>query len=918
MRVMRVSALFLSLLLLPFNAWSGGLPPVVDAESRGLIRDALREQGVAWGDLTSADRLPPGARRLHVFVGDSLRDPMRAPEIAGSLASAIARDGGGTPETHWEGVLSAISQSWEAKPTITECESVRSGLPLSSQHIATSEAAGERWSKRAKNDLATRLNPDLDRVLGGLADEAIVTGCRVESALSGVAASDRSALLQEAERWLGDDLKLPGEEGPALLVAAWSSVDRGALLGAAAAWMAAIDEAGRTLSGLDAKAWPAAPLIWRIGLGEVWIGSMGANSGAGNPVLLVDPGGDDHWRIRPNAPSVADGVLMPVRGWIDLGGDDVWRSGSVGPGSAVFGVASGLDLAGDDVHQGGTLAAGAGVFGVGSWLDVAGRDRYSVVAGGQGFGLAGAGVLRDQRRDDIYRADRWAQGAALPGGVGVLHDQRGGDRYLLNDDVREDREVPSSVAEALLLADCHAGCGQGFASGVRGVADGGLAVLVDDGGDDVYAAGERAQGAARWRGFAVARDGGGDDVWLAGSDAQGSADQGGVAVLQDAAGADAYTSHHRSMAWAGDGSVAWLVELSGADRFVVGDGGLGVTRARSAAAFVLDRDGKGAYSHLEHAPSRERLPGIGVVAGAGGPVATSLAGGRVQRDGPHLSVSEIVVALTGLDASDGVALRRLNGSIERFVELSSADREALVRAIASNAMQEEDTEALTWHLGWLTSLTRRAPLLAGVVEEVAEAAVSNNAWGVREAAWQARAHLAEVEGLTLAPEDALRIATGAAVAMQKESHADVRAAAARAAGAFGEAGVASSLVDALLTEHLGLRRSAEKALLALATRTDGVAIARGLYAVASGEVDSAPAVRDASLRVLGATRQRDAVPVLEAALAEEDARTSRAAVEGLARHGSRAALSLLEPWMQSRPDQKAWIEGLNPQAARRR
>jgi HEAT repeat protein len=189
---------------------------------------------------------------------------------------------------------------------------------------------------------------------------------------------------------------------------------------------------------------------------------------------------------------------------------------------------------------------------------------------------------------------------------------------------------------------------------------------------------------------------------------------------------------------------------------------------------------------------------------------------------------------------------------------------------------------------------------------------------VREAAWHARAALARIDGLTIAPDDALRIATEAAVAMQKESHADVRAAAARAAGAFGEAGVASSLVDALLTEHLALRRSAEEALLLVASRTDGVAIARGLYGVAGGEMDADPAVRDAALRVLGAARQRDAVPVLESALASPDPRTALAAVEGLARHGSRAALVALGPWVESHPDQQGWIDSLSPEQGRSR
>jgi len=881
------------------------VPPVLDAATTRALRDALARQGVTLGDLGSVDRGQGSA--THPTVASALADPRTAPQAAQEWASAVAMDAAATPDRHWAGALRVIGESWQVEPAAGDCVAPET-TPLSSQHIAASEAAGQRWSKRERNDLAQRLNPDLDRTLGALAAAAERAACQVQAALGSVPADQRAALLVEAERWLGDDMALPAPS-PATdaVLAAWQGVDRAALLGAARGWLSAIDAATQKLVGLDAAAWPQSPLIWQIGLGEVWIGSMGANAGAGNPVLLVDPGGDDHWRIRPEARSAADGVLLPVRGWIDLGGDDVWRSGALGPGGAAFGVAAGVDLAGDDVHQGGSLGAGAGVFGVGSWLDVAGRDRYDIGEGGQGFGLAGAGILRDQRRDDIYRADRWAQGASLPGGVGVLHDQRGGDRFLLTDDVREDREF-EAVQRSLLLADCHAGCGQGFSAGLRGLADGGLGMLVDDGGDDLYSASERAQGAARWRGIGVARDGGGDDQWIGGRYVQASADEGSVAVLLDTAGSDRYFATHGAVGWAGADSVAWLLDLNGIDRFTVEAQGLGSTTASNALALLVDGDGWGNYSVVRGGSPGTRRPSIASIVSPQvvppSRVITGMASGSSQR----LSAGEIQALITALDGRREDALLVVDAALSGRTEPTQRERESLVQALSVAAERTVGTDAPRWILGWMVDLTRRTPLLAGTLEATASELLTHESAVVREAAWDARYRLSRVEGLTMAPDEALRISTEAAVALQNEAHADVRAAAARAAGAFGEAGVASSLVDALLTEHLALRRSAEAALLAVAACTDGMGVARGLWGAASGEESVDPVLRAAALRVLGASEQREAVDILVAALA--DPFLELAAVEGLARHGSRTARAALEPWVQAHPDSASWVRGL--------
>ncbi|MCO4773418.1 MAG: HEAT repeat domain-containing protein [Deltaproteobacteria bacterium] len=891
-------------LLLPLASAAEG-PQLLDASARAQLQDSLRLQGATLGDLSSADRDIDG---LHSWLADSLSDPLAAPELAHRLTSTVALDAAATPDAHWDGVLGVAAEAWGVTPKTPDCAPGQGGTPLSTQHIAASEAQGNRWSKRERNDLAQRLNPELDRILGGLADAAARAACGMDLALKEVDPDARPALAAEAERLLG---QVTFDDGAAAdVVSAWESVNKAALLGTARAWLQSVDTAAQSLAGLDDGAWPASPLIWRIELGEVWIGSPGANSGAGDPVLLVDPGGDDHWRVRTGKSSAGEG-LMPVRGWIDLGGDDVWRSGALGPGGAAFGVSAGVDLAGDDVHEGGSLAAGAGLFGVGAWLDVAGRDRYDVGQGGEGFGVAGLGVLRDRRRDDIYRADRWAQGAALPGGIGVLHDLRGGDRYLLTDDVREERDVAFEERPAALLPECHAGCGQGFAAGLDGLADGGTGLLVDDEGGDVYSAGEQAQGASRGRALGVARDGSGDDRWLVERYGQAAADAQGVAVLIDRSGVDEYLARSSAQGWAEDRSVAWLVESRGQDTYSAESKAQGATRGRSAVGAVLDLDG-GAFSRHAHAARGPRRPSLGVITGGAPTTVRGALLARMTRSSSQADVIKMLETVTG-DDERGLLARRTD--LLHSPQRAPAEREQLVRAVVASAERLIETDAPRHHLEWLGNLTRTSPLLAAELEALAGALVGHASWRVREAAWHARYRLSAVSDLTLAPEEALRIATDAAVALQKETHADVRAAAARAAGAFGGAEVAGSLTPGLLTEHLGLRRSSETALLAVASRTDGVGIARGLFdAVEDTGLDAV--VREAVTRVLGATGHKDAVEVLVPILNGDDAGLALAAAEGLARHGSRAASKALAPWLEAHPDKAEWATRLLEEGAR--
>ena len=890
----RAAASLVALLALGPLTAAGG-PSLLERETTQALRDELRATGVALDDLAAAarDTAPADLPLRTSFADAMLASPLDAPDGAWAIASRIAQDVGARGSAGWEGSLGLLTEQWGADGEGADsCGDRAGGRDLASQHIAAAEAAGERWSKREVNDLAVRLHPELNRMLGALADHAVVAACRVEVALAGVPSESREALLADADRLLMPTAPdLEQREVADRLVRAWSKVDRVALIAAARGWTEAVEASALALSGLDPAAWPSAPVIWRVGLGEVWIGSPTANSGTGDPVLLIDPGGDDHWRIRSDATALAG---APVRGWIDLGGDDVWRSGPSGAGAGVFGVGAGVDLAGDDVHAATDIATGAGVFGIGTWLDAGGHDVYGGERGVQGFGLLGAGLLRDTGRgDDVREAAALAQGAGLPGGLGVLHDDGGIDRYLLTPGAEPDL--------------CAGGCGQGAGIGLRPLLAGGIGVLVDDAGDDLYTSGRSSQAAGRWHGLGVLRDGGGDDTYLARNGSIASADRQGAAVLIDSAGDDRYLARSGSVATAGRRSVAWLVDLSGFDLYSA-NLGVGWSEAEDAASFLVDVGGSAHWAGglpmpvAGHPRAARRAPPISAVVGRAQPASDFSVGGLGSS--PTTTVAEVTAALTALAMPMSDPLDDLGERIATLIRRGAPPDQLLKLAgsIAADATRRErspDDDTVAWHLEWLGWLARTATLASSELEATAAALADHPAGSVRAAVWDARASLAEVPDLEFPPEEAERLATAAAVVLQREEDPEVRAAAARAAGAFGAAGVASSLVDALLSTHLGLRRSAEAALVAVCSRTDGVAVARGLYRPASESAAIDPVVRDAVLRVLGATGQRDAVELLIEVLSQGESFSALAAAIGLARADNRDAARALASWTET-------------------
>ncbi|NPA80471.1 MAG: hypothetical protein GXO29_05435 [Thermotogae bacterium] len=288
-------------------------------------------------------------------------------------------------------------------------------------------------------------------------------------------------------------------------------------------------------------------------------------------ILVVDAGGDDTYG------SVIFGY--------DAGGDDNYTS-SVGFGR--FGVAVFVDEAGDDTYAGEGM--GAGFVGFGVLMDVSGNDTYRGKVFSQGAGYGGGGLLLDVSGNDSYYAYQKSQGFGWVSGVGILADLSGNDTYTLEDSIvlfpsPQDPKHNSSLGQGMGFGERR-----DFYDG-RSLA-GGVGMLLDAAGDDVYSAGIFAQGSGYWFGSGILYDGGGNDAYSGVWYVQGAAAHFALGVLYDLRGDDAYLATRSTSQGVGhDFSYGILIDGEGGDTYTCGNLCLGSGNAQGVGIF-WDKDGR--------------------------------------------------------------------------------------------------------------------------------------------------------------------------------------------------------------------------------------------------------------------------------------------------------------------------------------
>ena len=297
-------------------------------------------------------------------------------------------------------------------------------------------------------------------------------------------------------------------------------------------------------------------------IGDIVILGHGNNVYDGSGALVVDLGGDDHYRGP-----IAGNHLLPGRVSIaiDIQGNDRYthRKGPYAQGFGCLGVGLLVDLEGSDEYFGNDVAQGCGLFGVGVLADMQGRDTYNMGLIGQGFGLFGVGLLMDNNGEDHYLMTGMGQGVGSTMGCGVLSDGAGKDKYLADRHRKAGR----------LKSDkwCHT---QGAGLSIRSPNwskdlsfYGGIGILSEGGGDDFYHAnGGNCMGSSYFMSVGALVDHGGDDKYIPEQGyGIGFAVHLSNAALIDRAGNDLYLGKTHTGGVGSDRSVAILADYAGDD-----------------------------------------------------------------------------------------------------------------------------------------------------------------------------------------------------------------------------------------------------------------------------------------------------------------------------------------------------------------
>jgi len=288
--------------------------------------------------------------------------------------------------------------------------------------------------------------------------------------------------------------------------------------------------------------------------GEIIVGGFGSSRYSGSPAIIIDLGGDDEYKISGD--STKDFASSVI---IDLAGDDVYHAdGDFVYGSGFFGHGILVDLSGDDTYLTKNFSLGSGLFGVGVLVDEEGDDKYFGDTFTMGAGSFGMGFLIDMGGSDQYSAALFAQGFGFVSGLGALIDSSGNDNYFAG----------GRYKDILRYKDHYISLSQGFAYGLRPMMSGGIGMLFDLSGNDVYTSDIFGQGSSYWFSLGTLMDADGNDKYVSFQYAQGAGTHLCLAILEDESGDDVYISHGVSQGCGHDLALGMLWDKSGHDNYV--------------------------------------------------------------------------------------------------------------------------------------------------------------------------------------------------------------------------------------------------------------------------------------------------------------------------------------------------------------
>ncbi len=326
--------------------------------------------------------------------------------------------------------------------------------------------------------------------------------------------------------------------------------------------------------------------------GKVLIGGRESNTYKEDAAVILDLGGNDIY--LNNAGATRKG--MPLSIVIDWDGDDFYLSGeNFSQGAGVLGGGFLIDLGGNDIFKAMDGAQGTGLYGVGLLYNRGQKSTFIAKTYSQGVGQFGIGLLWNaEEGNSVYQSSGYGQALGFFNGAGILLDESGNDYYFLGGSIPDFRDPERSTVSM----------GQGFGKGImpdnnlNGVS-GGIGILIDRRGDDIYSADYFAQGASYYYGIGILDDSSGNDEYFAGRYAQGAGIHSSVGILIDRSGDDSYhASHGVAQGMGHDFGVGYLEDVQGNDRYFGGTltqgsatyGGIGI---------IIDKQGQDIYTVKE-------------------------------------------------------------------------------------------------------------------------------------------------------------------------------------------------------------------------------------------------------------------------------------------------------------------------------
>lgn len=251
--------------------------------------------------------------------------------------------------------------------------------------------------------------------------------------------------------------------------------------------------------------------------------------------LILDLGG--HNLYMNNAGGTREGI--PVTLVIDWGGHNRYIArDNFSQGAALFGGGFLIDLVGSSTFVALDGSQGTGFWGVG-FLYHGGNSVFQARKNSQGVGQMGVGLLVGRQGHNSYSCMNEGQALGLYGGAGIMIDKGGHNIYRLGGLEPDHRDPLKSTVSM----------GQGFGYGLMPGEDkmgvpGGMGVLIDEMGHNIYIADYFAQGSSYYFSVGILDSRGANNQFIAGRYAQGAGIHSSVGVLLNRGGDSTFFSSY--------------------------------------------------------------------------------------------------------------------------------------------------------------------------------------------------------------------------------------------------------------------------------------------------------------------------------------------------------------------------------------